>query len=337
MLKFYFKFNLRITGHKKTPPAKVKYSKTKSSFREYAQKEILNKRKSHSYSTSRNYRTALNSFMKFLDGRDISFCKIDSLLMEEYQKWLKNNNVSLNTISCYMRSLRAIYNRAVDNGQAVQQYPFKKVFTGIEKSCKRSISKEDIYRLRSLKLRPGSYVCLVRDIFLFSFYACGIPFVDIAHLKKSQISKGYLTYTRQKTRQKIRILLEPCMTEILDKYMSEDREYIFPIINSQDKEIAYRQYRNGIGRYNKGLKLLEKKCGNACNLSSYVARHTWASLAYQSNIELPVISKALGHTTSKTTFTYIKEINDKTLELANRIFLDKILDSLPPLYKNFHS
>lgn len=337
MLKFYFKFNVRITGRKKTPDARVKDCKAKISFREYAEKEIINKRKSHSYSTSQNYRTALNSFLKFMNGEDIHFHKINSILMEEYQKWLKNNNISLNTISCYMRSLRAIYNRGVDSRHAVQQNPFKKVFTGIEKTGKRSISKEEIRRLQSLKLQSGTYICLVRDIFLFSFYACGIPFVDIAHLKKSQITKGYLTYARQKTGQKIRIPLEPCMTVILDKYISESREYIFPIIDSSDRETAYRQYRTGICRYNKTLKQLEKKCGDECNLSSYVARHTWASLAYQSNIDLHVISSALGHTTPRTTFIYIKEINDLAFQSANRMFLNKILDNLPPLYKNFHS
>lgn len=328
MFKFYFNFSLHINRTGKARNVSPNSRKKAISFTGYAEKEILHKKNSHSYSTSQNYRTALNSFLKFLDGEDVPLHKIDSVLIGDYQKWLENHNVCLNSISCYMRSLRAIYNRAIGGKKAIREHPFKKVFTGIEKTQKRSINKEDIRRLQSLNLKAGTYMCLVRDIFLLSFYACGIPFVDIAYMKKNQISDGYLTYTRHKTKQKVRISLEPCMTAILNKYMSEDREHIFPIIDSTDSETAYRQYRNGICRYNKSLKLLGKKCGKTCNLSSYVARHTWASLAYHSNVDIPVISKALGHISPRTTVIYVKEINDRSFESANRKFLDKILGGL---------
>ena len=162
---------------------------------------------------------------------------------------------------------------------------------------------------------------LTRDLFLFSFYAQGMPFVDMAHLQNSQISNEHITYARHKTGQNISIRIEACMQEIIDRYHSTESDYVFPILrngNSYDKQL---------NRYNRCLKRLALKAGIKSNITSYVARHTWASIAYKSSVELSVISKAMGHTNPQTTLIYIKDINNEKLETANREILESVIDN----------
>ena len=150
-----------------------------------------------------------------------------------------------------------------------------------------------------------------------------MPFVDIAFLRHSQICGNHLIYQRHKTGQRIVVPLESCMFEIINRYRS-DRDYVFPLIKSNDPSIAYHEYLIMLNRYNRSLKTLARKSGLNLRITSYTARHTWASVAYSSNVCLPIISKALGHTNPQTTLTYIKEINDKRLEEANREIISRI-------------
>jgi len=336
MFNLCIQFNLRIGKGAQKLESVAESPKTRNTairFSEYARKETEHTKGNHCFSTAKNYRTAICSFIKFRKGKDIVLSKIDKRLMEDYEKWLKENNICLNTISCYLRSLRAIYNKAVSNELIEQKNPFKNVFTGNETTRKRAIGSNEINKLQAISLKSGSVLQTVRDIFLFSFYACGIPFIDIAFMKKDNIKDGYLIYKRHKTQQKISIKLEPCMQEIIDRYWSADGDYVFPFITNYDKEKSYRQYRSRLCYYNSVLKKLRDMAGISGNLTSYVPRHTWASLAFESNVDMSVISKALGHTTTNTTQTYIKGINNTLLYDANKKLLKKIIDYNRPLYK----
>ena len=177
-----------------------------------------------------------------------------------------------------MRSLRAVYNKAVEQGLTEQKEPFVNVFTGISRTRKRSIEKADINKLRAVQVKPGSFMQLVRDVFLFCFYACGMPFVDVAFLKKSQIKGGMLVYHRRKTDQVVQIKLEPCMQEIINRYRSDGSDYVFPFLTSQDEDTAYREYKRKFSYYNKTLKTLGKLAGVDKPLSSYVAKHHTISI-----------------------------------------------------------
>ena len=332
MLNFCIQINFQVGKGSHNLGSKIESSKkddSKIRFSEYAKKEIEHTDQNHGFSTAKNYSTALRSFLKFRKGKDVKLSQINSRLIEDYEKWLKVNHICLNTISCYMRSLRAIYNKAVSEGLTEQKDPFKKVFTGKETTRKRAIDKSKIRKLQTVDLRPGSVIQLVRDIFMFSFYACGMPFVDIAFLKKEQIKDGFLTYSRHKTNQKICIKLEPCMKTIIDRYQSKDSDYVFPIITNEDKEKSYWQYRSRLCYYNKVLKKLGNITGIDDCLTSYVPRHTWASVAFDSNVDMSVISKGLGHTTMKTTQTYIKSINNKKLYDANQKLLNDVIGNSP--------
>lgn len=271
-------------------------------------------------STIKNYLTALRSLKDYLGG-EIAIKQLDNQTFKGFEKWLLQRKVCLNTISCYMRSLRSLFRKV--KGEADSE-AFSSVYTGKAKTEKRAIEASDIIRLKSISLKPGSSLCQARDMFLFSFYALGMPFVDMAFLRKSQINSERLVYLRHKTGQRISVRLEPCMTEIIRRYQTDHSEYVFPIIDSNDPYKAYKEYHQKLVGYNRALKSLGKKAGISANLTSYTPRHTWASLAYSSNVDLPVISKALGHTNPQTTMTYIRQINDARLEDANHGILERL-------------
>ncbi|WP_281960506.1 tyrosine-type recombinase/integrase [Bacteroides clarus] len=305
-ISIVFKVNIQRSNHS---PEQRKEEETSSvvsgSFSTFAREEIVRTRRMHRHSTAGNYATALRSLLKFHGDKNITFSDMGCELIDAYGAWLQRKGVCKDTLSCYMRSLRAIYNKAVEHGLTEQKEPFKNVFTGISRTRKRSIEKTDINKLRNVKVKPGSFMQLVRDVFLFCFYACGMPFVDVAFLKKSQITDGVLAYHRRKTNQFVQIKLEPCMEEIINRYRSDDRSYVFPFLTSQDEDTAYREYKRKFTYYNKVLKILGKQAGINKALSSYVARHTWATLAFMSSVDMPVIAQALGHTNIKTTQIYV--------------------------------
>ena len=292
---------------------------TTKTFEEMALLQIEQWREGKSPSTNANYLTALRSFADFAEGKVITLDDLNEPLIKAYEHWLRGKDLCLNTISCYMRSLRSLYHQVGGEGD-----PFQNVFTGMMKTEKRAITIDDINRLRRLKLRKGSRLELTRDIFLFSIYTLGMPFVDVAYLRKQNLRDGAIVYMRHKTQQIVHVPLEPCMTEIIRKYESDERDYLFPII--RDRRKSYQQYRICLGVYNKKLKELGKLAGIKANLTSYVVRHTWASLAYEKNVDLNVISKALGHTNTQTTQIYIREINDERLAEANHALLSSFLE-----------
>ena len=283
---------------------------------------ILKLEKSRSKSTIDNYRTALRSFLCYA-GSSITLRSVNANLLEGYQRWLQQNNVSLNTISCYMRSLRRLFRIA---GLKECDDCFTNVFTGNAQTEKRSLTTEQIGRLKDLRLTNGTSLCLTRDLFLFSFYAQGMPFVDLAFLRKSNIRNGYIIYSRHKNGQTIRIKIERQMQDIINMYARKESPYLFPLLKAAEPNAAMREYETKLRRYNKKLSMLANMAGLP-SLSSYQVRHSWASLAFSSNVELPVISKGLGHTNPQTTLIYIREIDDNRVADANRIIINAIADT----------
>ena len=287
-----------------------------------AEHELKKWKGSLSPSTMDNYVTALRSFKQYL-STEVGKHVINHETIKGYERWLRNRQLCLNTISCYMRSLRSLFNKIYKDGKRIDW--FDGVFTGRVNTEKRSVPESDIQKLSRLKLKPLSFSCLVRDLFIFSFYALGMPFVDLAFLKKNQIKGDKIVYYRHKTGQSITIKLEPCMKDIINRYLTDSRDYVFPIIKSSDKDKAYAEYQKMLNRYNKKVKKLAQKAGVQNRLTSYTPRHTWASLAYSNCIDLHVISKGLGHTNPQTTLTYIRQIDDNRLEEANHSIVTRVV------------
>ena len=274
--------------------------------------------------TSETYKATLNSFMKFRGGKDVLLSRLDSELMMGYEAYLKAQGASLNTISFYMRILRATYNRAVDKGMVKQCSPFKHVYTGVEKTVKRAVPFKIIRQLKELDLSGSQRMELARDLFMFSFYTRGMSFVDMAFLKKTDLNNGMLTYRRKKTGQLISVRWEKCMQDIIDRYPRNCSPYLLPIITHIRKDERL-QYKTASCQVNRQLKEIGKNLGLAHPLTMYVARHSWASAARGKHIPLSVISEGMGHDSEKTTLIYLAALDTTVIDKANLAVLKDFL------------
>ena len=269
--------------------------------------------------TSETYTATLNSFMAFRDEQDVPLDGISSDMMLLYEAHLKARGVRMNTISFYMRIFRAVYNRAVEKGLTTQQYPFRHVYTGVDKTVKRAIPIKAIKALKELDLAMNSTLDFARDMFLFSFYTRGMSFVDMAYLKKSDLKNGILTYRRRKTGQELSIKWEKCMAEIIAKYPENKTGFLLPIIKEQGDE--RRQYDNALHLVNYHLKKLSTMLKLQRPLTMYVARHSWASAAKAKNVPLSVISEGMGHDSEATTQIYLASLETSVVDKANKMIL----------------
>lgn len=266
--------------------------------------------------TAERYATVVNSFGRFLGGNDVPLDEIDSNLMLRYESFLKSGGVCPNTSSYYMRGLRAIYNRAVEKELTVQRAPFKHVYTGIDKTVKRAVPLKIIRQIRDMDLTLFPVMDFSRDIFMFSFYTRGMSFIDMAYLKKKDLQNGILSYRRRKTGQQLFIKWEKPMQEIVDKYDTGGTPYLLPIIKDMNED-DWRQYKNASHLVNDKLKKLGRKLGLVIPLTTYVARHGWASIAKSRNIPLSTISEAMGHDSEKTTRIYLASLDTSAVDKAN--------------------
>ena len=269
--------------------------------------------------TSETYRSTLRSFMQFRESNDLMFTEFDSDLMAMYEAYLQNRGITRNSTSFYMRILRAIYNRAVEKELTGNRHPFKHVYTGVEKTVKRAIPLKSIKQIKNLDLSLHPHLEFTRDIFLFSFYTRGMSFIDMAYLKKKDLSNGVLTYRRRKTGQQLFIRWEKCMQEIVDKHVrDQDCPYMLPILKAP---YGRAQYKSALYRANRYLKEVARSAGIPVSLTLYVARHSWASAAKSKNIPISVISEGMGHDSETTTQIYLASLDTAVVDKANRIIL----------------
>lgn len=262
------------------------------------------------------YKSTRSSLAKFLNNSDIRIPAIDLRFVRRYEDFLYSTGVTSNTISYYLRNFRILYNQAIVDGcHSHNEYPFVKAQTRPEKTVKRALTRENLQSLANLMLEDASELEFSRDLYLFSFYAQGMAFVDIVLLKKSSICNGILTYSRHKSKQLIRIAVTPQMQEIMDKYKAAG-EYIFPILDKQDSS-EYKLYRLALGRINRHLRRIAAMANIKVPLTTYTARHTWATLARDYGAPVSVISAGLGHTSEEMTRIYLKEFDVSLLDKVN--------------------
>ena len=249
--------------------------------------------------TARNYSKTLKSLKAFMKNTDSTFNIVTEQFVESYNTFLIQRGVVRNTISFYMRIFRSVYNKAVTQKIIEQTFPFKNVYTGVDRTRKRAVTETVISQLLSIDLKKSKALQFARDLFIFSFYARGMAFVDIVYLKKSNIQNGYITYVRHKTGQELTIRIETRLQNIINQYEKKDSPYLFPILNTEDENKAYSQYEIALNYYNRQLKRLSKLLEPNINLSSYTPRHTWATTARNKNVPLSIISAGMGHSSEK--------------------------------------
>lgn len=284
---------------------------------QYVNTQIVRKRELNKAGMAAAYKSTCSSLAKFINRSDIRMSEIDFGFVSRYEDFLYSNGATANTVSYYLRNLRSLYNQAIVDGyRPLAEYPFTKVQTRPAKTVKRALSRKDMRILADLKLENEPELEFARDLYLFSFYAQGMAFVDIVLLKKADIYNDILTYSRHKSKQLIRMAVTSQMQGLIDKYRTEN-EYVFPII-SDDYSSGYKQYRLALGRINRHLKKIASMVGIIVPLTTYTARHTWATLARDYGAPVSAISAGLGHTSEEMTRIYLKDFDVSLLDEVNR-------------------
>ena len=268
------------------------------------------------------YQSALNSFCLYINKVEILMEDIDSKMIEGYESYLKQKKLTLNTISFYMRILRAIYNRAVKSG-TIADKNFDHVFTTMTKTAKRAIPIQTIQKIAQAHI-TNKNEALARDLFLFSFYTRGMSFVDIAYLKKTDLNNTYLIYKRKKTGQELKIAWRKEMQELVDRNSSKDGVHLLGILDENSEKSLRFQYHYTQCIINTALKRLGKQLNLETNLTMYVARHSWATIARQKNIPLSVICDGMGHNSEKTTQIYLQSVDAEAIDRCN----DKLIAAI---------
>ncbi len=323
----------------------AEYIGVKKSYLEFTFHEAERMKSLGRIGVSKNYANSARQLQKYLatiKKKDVSFRKLSAGLLKDFEDWLHQNGVCRNTSSAYLRCLHTVWNRAVANGLATGD-PFQSTYRGVAKTRKRAISMADIRRLADLDVKEAlrarfceqgrkaegrrfdkqvDRLLLVRDLFVFSFCARGIPFVDMAYLRKSDVRGGSFSYCRHKTGQRLTVHIEPQMQRILDRHPSKTI-YLLPILNGGgDAQSTYHSYVSALASYDKSLRQLGDMLG--LPITSYVSRHSWASSAQQQNMPMPYISQGLGHDNQRTTEIYLKEIDSAQIDEANRSLLTAV-------------
>lgn len=271
-------------------------------------------------STCRNYRNTRISFLAFLNGRKLSLEALNETIVRQYNEYLDNRSLSRNSKSFYNRILRALYNKAVrEHLTPPNPYLFTTAYTGVDRTRKRALSPEALRNIMALDLSAEKEKAFTRDVFMFSFFARGMSFVDIVFLSDRDIHGDEISYIRRKTGARITLKIEPCMAEIIERYKQDACDgYVFPFLHSRKEKEAYDEYSYRLSRYNLLLKEIGRRARIPFPLSSYAARHSWATLARDSEVPLSVISQGMGHTSERTTQIYLAELDQSMLDRANQ-------------------
>lgn len=295
----------------------------------FFRQQIAKKEQMQCIGTKNNYVSAANRFMEFRGHEDLAFSQMTSDMMEMYQAWLWNRDVGQNTVAFYLRTLRTLHNKAIEAGQAPDNDIFAHVQTANVRTAKRAVSVKDIRKIEKLELPRGSSLDKARDLFLLSFYLRGMAFVDMAFLKKTDLKCGMLSYNRRKTHQNLNIEWIKPMQIIIDKYAEQTKDslYLLPILTGKETSL-YAAYRKVEHNTNYNLKKIGERIGLKIPLTTYVARHTWASIALHMNIPIATISEGMGHNSFKTTQIYLQSLDVATINEANERIIRKILKDL---------
>lgn len=298
------------------------YRSRYSLFR-FMESVIMNLKECGKIRTAETYTATLQSFSRFRRGRDLMLDEITPDLIQAYEAYLRARGAVPNTTYFYMRILRAVYNRAVENEAIEQRNPFRHVYTGTERTVKRAIPIAAISRIKNLELPRGSKMDFARDMFMLSFYLRGMSFVDMAFLRKKDRADNHVTYRRRKTGQRLDIAWTKEMQSIVEKYPPNPTQYLLPILTNplSDERIAYRNRASCINRQ---LKTIARMTNLKIPLTLYCARHSWASAARTKGIPVSIISEGMGHDSEATTQIYLASLETSVIDRANALIIRSV-------------
>lgn len=291
----------------------------------FMQEQVTKKEQMKRLGTAHTYGNAYRRFKAFREDMDLTFDELSPDMIECYEAWLIDRRLKQNSIRCYLRTLNTLLCKAAAEGLLNNTNLFSHVRLSYVKTTKRAISEKELKVIANLELPEGSTMALARDIFMFSFYMRGMPFVDIAYLRKTDLRNGMWTYCRRKTNQCLMVEWEMAQQKILDHYAHQtgNGSFLLPIIKKEDGT-EYKQYQRMQININRALKKIGEMAELKMPLTTYVARHTWASVARDMNIPIAIISEGMGHNSIKTTQVYLNSIDISRVNEANKRIIKRI-------------
>jgi site-specific recombinase XerD len=269
------------------------------------------------------YQTAVNQLMVCVNNDQLLFSDIDYALLEKFSNYLIKKGLRVNTISNYIRTVRAIYNKAIKLKVVERSYyPFHDFSIKSEKTAKRAISKDDILKLKQLSLEANSTAERSLKYFLLSFYLRGISFTDLAYLKQSNIIDGRAEYKRRKTHKTYSIKLFPEAQTLFEQLHVDGSDYLLPILpnNTQEDSIETKKViRQYIKTTNKYLKRMSEQVGLCSPVTTYTSRHSFGTIAKRLGYSNELIAEALGHEYgNKITNIYLDSFDTDVLDAMHK-------------------
>ena len=295
-------------------------SRMKKTVGEYFLAYIANLEKEGRVRYAGMFKVSYSSFIKFNKHLDMAFSEVDAMWLRKYEVWAKEKELSVNTISTRLRHLRVIFNLAITD-QVIKDdcYPFRayKVSKLNKQTIKKAISKGDVLKVMQYQ-GCSAMERLAVDVFTFSYLTAGINFIDIAKLKRTNIIEGHVVYYRNKTKKLINVPLQPQAMAIIDKYKNEKSEYLFPILSSYHKtetQIANRLHKM-LAKINKHLKEIGRTLNLTMPLTTYTARHSYATVLKRAGVSTSIISESLGHSSERVTQVYLDSFDNEQIDEA---------------------
>ncbi|MCF2737433.1 site-specific integrase [Bacteroides caecigallinarum] len=299
----------------------VKPRTVEETFKEYISLLKGESRRGYMLSVQQVY----NSLIKYNRHLDLYFTDLDSAWLKKYEAWLRTNGLAENTIGIRFRTLRTIYNYAIEKDIVqAEYYPFKKykVSKLNQETAKRALSKEDIDKILHYQSK-NRFMRLPIDLFAFTYYAGGINFVDIANLTKDNIIDNRIIYKRCKTGKLIKLPLTQQAKEIISKYHNPNSPYLFPIFSAQhitEQQKANRLHKV-ITNVNKRLKQIGEELKLPIPITTYVARHSQATIMKKAGVPTAIIGQIMGHSSERVTQIYLDSFDNEQINNAMKNLL----------------
>lgn len=296
------------------------------------------------YGCRNSHLCSIKSILNFLtyfrsgDQAAFTFDDITPAFLKKYERHMITHDKKDTTVGFYLRDLRSIYNRAISAGDADRDlYPFTKdkYQMPARKKVNKALQMNEIMAL--IKAKPSNAdQAKARDYFIFSFFSNGMNLIDIMNLRRGDISDGTFTFYREKTKRTnagnqkpITVFLNEFTSAIIDRQGGTDKRpnaYVFPIFDGiHDPESRYRKVKNFTRYVNQHIKSLAAEIGLSEDISTYYARHSFASNMRNEGTSIEITMELMGHSNEKTHRAYLDSIpNDVMRDAVNNALLKKM-------------
>lgn len=297
-------------------------------------KLILIKEKAGKERTANNYQSAWNKVEAYLGHRADTFtlAEFNTNFVQQYALWLKQSEktgyqLATSTQDFYLRNLKAMYNKLKKELRIKlpESNPFADLQIKVPPTRKRALPDRAIRRLSELDLSDDPELFSALHLALFLFYARGMCFIDVFKLQRANVKDDYIYYERSKTGVALQVKITPEMSTIMSYYRRKGNPWLFPFLHEKLQGGGEIPHQSSLRRINRYLKIIGEVQGFRIPFTTYVMRHSWASMMLESDSEIGVISQSLGHMSLHTTEIYLDRLSVSKMDKASDDMLDHLI------------